>query len=197
MNNGQAQSTEPQRLEYILTRRELEICDLVVEGLRSVQIAKKLFITHGTVRNHCTSIYEKTGCKNRVQLTIKYYHVYKRKPLFTYKPGCFYAPISGIYDAIKWGEITTYGEDKYYATETITKLLLNSNLDLSCIISLAFVNETFTIGRFDMSNGHKQCDFVFELLTRVVSHRHAKIVRLKNGFSIIDCKCQAVFSLVW
>lgn len=40
---------------------------------------------------------------------------------------------------------------------------------------------TFTIGRFDVSVGHKQSDFEFEKGTRAVSRRHAEIARMADG----------------
>ena len=59
-------------INQILTRRELEICALIAKGMNSRQIAKLLFLSDGTVRNHITSIYEKTGAQNRTQLAVKY-----------------------------------------------------------------------------------------------------------------------------
>jgi len=51
-----------------ISEREKEIILLVASGLDNREIGKKLFISPKTVKNHMTSIYAKTGAKNRVQL---------------------------------------------------------------------------------------------------------------------------------
>ena len=53
-----------------LTEREKEICSLIVEGLTNRQIADRLYISEGTVKNYISSIYDKTGIHDRVKLTI-------------------------------------------------------------------------------------------------------------------------------
>lgn len=51
-----------------ISEREREIILLVASGLDNREIGKRLFISPKTVKNHMTSIYVKTGAKNRVQL---------------------------------------------------------------------------------------------------------------------------------
>ena len=53
-----------------LTEREKEIAGLMVEGFTNRQIADRLFISEGTVKNYISSIYDKTGIHDRVKLTI-------------------------------------------------------------------------------------------------------------------------------
>jgi len=53
-----------------LTNREREIISLVSQGLKNQQIADRLFISEGTVRNHLTAIYEKLGVTDRFGLII-------------------------------------------------------------------------------------------------------------------------------
>ena len=53
-----------------LTEREKEICSLMAEGLTNKQIADRLYISEGTVKNYISSIYDKTGIHDRVKLTI-------------------------------------------------------------------------------------------------------------------------------
>ena len=53
-----------------LTEREKEICSLIAEGLTNKQIADRLYISEGTVKNYISSIYDKTGIHDRVKLTI-------------------------------------------------------------------------------------------------------------------------------
>jgi len=51
-----------------LTRRELEIVQLVAAGLRNKEIARRLVVTEGTVKTHLHSIYTKLGIDSRMQL---------------------------------------------------------------------------------------------------------------------------------
>lgn len=54
-----------------LTGREKEICALMVEGLTNRQIADKLYISEGTVKNYISNIYDKTGIHDRVKLVVE------------------------------------------------------------------------------------------------------------------------------
>lgn len=58
-------STEPWKC---LTEREREIVSLVGEALNNKQIARRLLISHATVRHHLTSIFGKLGLSNRLEL---------------------------------------------------------------------------------------------------------------------------------
>lgn len=51
-----------------LTRREIEVLRMVAEGLRSREIADKLFVSEGTVKFHLHNLYEKLGVRGRVEL---------------------------------------------------------------------------------------------------------------------------------
>lgn len=57
----------PQPAEPVLTRRELEIMQLVAQGLSNKQIANRLVITEGTVKNHVHNALEKLHLSNRIQ----------------------------------------------------------------------------------------------------------------------------------
>ncbi|MHB1801128.1 MAG: response regulator [Actinomycetes bacterium] len=50
-----------------VTRRELEILQLVAEGLSNKEIGKRLSITEGTVKNHVHNALEKLHMENRIQ----------------------------------------------------------------------------------------------------------------------------------
>ncbi|MER7169505.1 response regulator transcription factor [Micromonospora sp. NPDC000207] len=50
-----------------LTRRELEVLRMVAEGVPLKEAAERLFLAHGTVRNHLSAILHKTGTRNRVE----------------------------------------------------------------------------------------------------------------------------------
>lgn len=56
-----------------LTQREKEIVELVVQGLANREIAAKLFISEGTVRNSLSIILEKLQLRDRTQLAIYYW----------------------------------------------------------------------------------------------------------------------------
>jgi two-component system response regulator DesR len=50
-----------------LTDREREVLRVAAEGLPLKEIANRLFLAHGTVRNHLSSIMRKTGTRNRME----------------------------------------------------------------------------------------------------------------------------------
>ncbi len=58
--------------ELLLSPRELEIVRLIAEGLSNKQIGERLYLTNGTVRNHISTILEKTGLEHRTQIAVKY-----------------------------------------------------------------------------------------------------------------------------
>ncbi|MBH1940987.1 response regulator transcription factor [Mobilitalea sibirica] len=58
--------------ELLLSPRELDIVKLIAEGLSNKEICEKLFLTNGTVRNHISTILEKTGLEHRTQIAIQY-----------------------------------------------------------------------------------------------------------------------------
>lgn len=49
----------------ILAKRQLEVLELVVEGLSNAQIAKRLFVSESTVKGHLKAAYKILGVKNR------------------------------------------------------------------------------------------------------------------------------------
>ena len=53
-----------------LTPRETEVVRLIAEGLSNRQIAERLFLSNGTVRNHISTILEKTGLEHRTQIAV-------------------------------------------------------------------------------------------------------------------------------
>ncbi len=57
--------------DYTLTPREIEILNLLVEGIDTQQIAEKLFISIETVRNHIRHIYEKLQVHSKSQAVVK------------------------------------------------------------------------------------------------------------------------------
>lgn len=55
-----------------LSKRELEVVELIAEGYSNQEIADKLFLSNGTVRNHVSLILEKTGLEHRTQIAVRY-----------------------------------------------------------------------------------------------------------------------------
>jgi len=66
-------SDNPSMLEYKLTTRETEILDLLSQGLFYKEIAGKLSISTGTVRQHIHNIYEKLHVQTRIEAVNKLY----------------------------------------------------------------------------------------------------------------------------
>ena len=63
-------SNAPKPIYGELTDREREIAVLLVEGFTNRQIADKLYISEGTVKNYISAIYDKTGIHDRVKLVV-------------------------------------------------------------------------------------------------------------------------------
>lgn len=56
-----------------LTTRELQVIQLIGEGLNNKALAKRLNISEATVRHHLSSIYDKIGADDRVNMVIRAY----------------------------------------------------------------------------------------------------------------------------
>ncbi len=59
--------------EYGLTVQEAEIVECVADGLSNREIAEKLFLSEGTVRNYISTILSKLDLRDRTNLAIFYY----------------------------------------------------------------------------------------------------------------------------
>ena len=70
--------------DFRLTRREREVLGLVVEGSPNKNIARKLSVREHTVKHHLTSIFDKTGVSNRLELALFAIHHRLVKPLGRY-----------------------------------------------------------------------------------------------------------------
>lgn len=57
--------TELERLS--ISRRELEVLQLIAEGLSNAEIADKLFVSLNTVKTHSSKLFEKLEVKRRTQ----------------------------------------------------------------------------------------------------------------------------------
>ena len=54
-----------------LTKRELEVIELISKGLKNKEIANELYISVGTVKTHIIKIYSKLDARNRTEAIIK------------------------------------------------------------------------------------------------------------------------------
>jgi len=59
--------------EYEINDREYEIIRWIAEGLSNKEIAAKMFLSEGTVRNYLSSILDKLSLRDRTQIAIFYY----------------------------------------------------------------------------------------------------------------------------
>lgn len=57
-----------------LTKRELEILNLVAEGLTNEEIGKRVFISEKTVKTHLTNIFDKLQVNNRFKAALLVMH---------------------------------------------------------------------------------------------------------------------------
>ncbi len=57
----------PQKINYNLSQRELEVMTLLIDGMNNPQIAERLVISRSTVKFHVSSILGKLGVSNRAE----------------------------------------------------------------------------------------------------------------------------------
>jgi two-component system, NarL family, response regulator DegU len=56
--------------EHSLTAREIEVLELIAEGMINKEIAKQLYISEKTVKNHVSNIFKKLNVSDRTQAAI-------------------------------------------------------------------------------------------------------------------------------
>jgi len=64
-------STATDKLIDPLSEREIDILKLISAGLTNKEIAAKLYLAEGTVKNYVTSILQKIGARDRTQAAIR------------------------------------------------------------------------------------------------------------------------------
>jgi DNA-binding CsgD family transcriptional regulator len=65
---GESFSLNETRLRELgITRRELEILELIARGLSNREIAEKLFVSENTVKTHSSRLFDKLSAKRRTQ----------------------------------------------------------------------------------------------------------------------------------
>jgi len=57
--------------QQFLTKREREIFELLIENNTTKEIAKKLFISEKTVRNHISNVIQKLSVSSRTQAIVE------------------------------------------------------------------------------------------------------------------------------
>ena len=58
---------ERKREDLHITRRELEILELIAQGLSNREIAEKLFVSENTGKTHSIRVFDKLGARRRTQ----------------------------------------------------------------------------------------------------------------------------------
>jgi len=78
---GKLRSPSPEETDRLalLTKREMELLDLISTSLKNDEIAERLFISTKTVKTHIRNIFEKLGSRNRVDATLLYIGASKRR----------------------------------------------------------------------------------------------------------------------
>ena len=59
------------KVDYALTERELEVLQLIVDGLSNAEIAQNLYISIGTVKTHVRNILNKLCADDRTQAAVR------------------------------------------------------------------------------------------------------------------------------
>lgn len=59
------------KMNSILTKREKEVFDLLIQNFDTTEIASKLKISEKTVRNHISNVMQKLGVKGRASAVVE------------------------------------------------------------------------------------------------------------------------------
>ena len=70
-SSQEKESIDPQQKKIAsLSERELQVIELIAQGLKNRQIAERLFISPTTVTHHLSSVYSKLGVSDRLELVV-------------------------------------------------------------------------------------------------------------------------------
>lgn len=58
-------------MHSLLTKREKEIFTLLIQSYATKEIAKQLYISEKTVRNHISNVIQKLGVESRIQAVLE------------------------------------------------------------------------------------------------------------------------------
>ncbi len=71
LTDEEKQQLETERQKLGLSSRELEVLQLMAEGLSNQEIAERLFLSLATVKTHSSNLFEKLDVKRRTQAVEK------------------------------------------------------------------------------------------------------------------------------
>lgn len=54
-----------------LTKREVEVIELLLQGLSNKEIGNKLFVSESTIKTHLWNVFKKRGVKKRAELVFQ------------------------------------------------------------------------------------------------------------------------------
>ena len=57
--------------DHVVTKREVEVLQLIADGCSTPEVAEKLYISQKTVKNHLASIYQKLDARDRTQAVLQ------------------------------------------------------------------------------------------------------------------------------
>ena len=57
--------------DQIITKREIDVLQLIADGCSTPEVAERLFISQKTVKNHLASIYQKLDARDRTQAVLR------------------------------------------------------------------------------------------------------------------------------
>ena len=57
--------------DRVITRREVEVLQLIADGCSTPEVAEQLYISQKTVKNHLASIYQKLDARDRTQAVLQ------------------------------------------------------------------------------------------------------------------------------
>ena len=69
MPNAQDQAAQTEKVFGVLSKRELEVLELLVSGMANKQVAAALYLSPRTVEKHRANIHKKTGTRSLAVLT--------------------------------------------------------------------------------------------------------------------------------
>ena len=58
---------EQKREDLGITRRELDVLELIAQGMSNREIAEKLYVSENTVKTHSSRVFDKLGAQRRTQ----------------------------------------------------------------------------------------------------------------------------------
>ena len=70
INEKNKKTTKEIEIYEKLSKREIEIAELIIQGFDNNEIAATLFLTIGTVKNYISSIYSKIGVSDRTNAVL-------------------------------------------------------------------------------------------------------------------------------